>query len=314
MHRFVGVLTLCAICVSGTAFGSAGISDLYSDTPQKGTPQKLQEVWLRFHETGLCQEVDAAFVFDGSGMQVWSRIESEKSYLKFQQLFEPYRGSFRIELYTNRLREGKKPENENDPPPSLWQNYELRSNLGDRAAQALKNLDLEEQVQLGPFSADDLLKQRLLIYAEQTLIRNREMGHYALDLFALARMALDPDIPPDMKSKAIAICADHAKKLEKNIEKLAADLEQALPRSGKSRHESLQTAAPDIAGEGPLEKAEKICLRTQNIARRVYQFIYPEHFTVELDDLRNPSLLESLRTLQQMVMDFRKALGRPGWK
>ena len=111
------------------------IAALYDDTPHKGTPRKLQEAWLRFHEVGLCQDVDAAFVFDESGVKVWSRIESDKSYLKFQALFAPLRKLYPVELYINRPREEKEAENGDNPPPSLWQNYELRSNLGDRAAQ-----------------------------------------------------------------------------------------------------------------------------------------------------------------------------------
>ena len=134
--------------------------------------------------------MDAVFVFDDSGMKVWSRIESDKIYLKFQELFAPLRNLYPVELYINRPREEKEAENGDNPPPSLWQNHELRSNLGDRAAQL--SAYAEEQITLDDRSQTDaLLKQRLLVYAEQTLSRNRKMDHYALDLFALARMALD---------------------------------------------------------------------------------------------------------------------------
>ena len=102
---------------------------------KKDTPRKLQEAWLRFHEIGLCQEVDADFVFDDGGMKVWSRIGSDKIYLKFQELFAPLRNLYHVELYINRPRGEKESENGDNPPPSLWQNYELRSNLGEHAAQ-----------------------------------------------------------------------------------------------------------------------------------------------------------------------------------
>ncbi len=74
------------------------------------------------------------------------------------------------------------------------------------------------------------MKRRLLIYAEQTLSRNRKMEHYALDLFALARMALDSGIPSDIRSKALAICLAHARNLEKNIGKLSSGSGAGDPR------------------------------------------------------------------------------------
>ena len=146
MHRIILTLILAATCFAGVAAATDTIAALYDDTPHKNTPRKLQEAWLRFHEVGLCQEVDAAFVFDDSGMKVWSRIGSDRIYLKFQELFAPLRNLYRVELYINRPREEKEAENEDNPPPSLWQNYELRSNLGDRAAQL--SVYAEEQITL----------------------------------------------------------------------------------------------------------------------------------------------------------------------
>ena len=284
---------------------------LYNDTPHKGTPRKLQEAWLRFHEAGLCQEVDAAFVFDESGVKVWSRIESDKSYLKFQALFAPLRKLYPVELYINLPRKEKEEENGDNPPPSLCQNYELRSNLGDRAAQL--SVYAEEQDTINASQPDELMKLRLLVYAEQTLSRNRKMEHYALDLFVLARAAFDSGLPLDIRSKALAICLAHAKNLEKNIGKLTSGLAQAIPRSAKGESGSAQPAADPYAENELLpEKAEQIYAYAQSIARRVHRFIYPEYYTIELEELRYPSLLESLRTLQRMVMKFQGALAKSG--
>jgi hypothetical protein len=187
----------------------------------------------------------------------------------------------------------------------------LRSNLGDRAAQL--SIDDEGQISIYRFPSDELLKQRLLIYAEQTLSRNRKMDHYALDLFALARMALDPGIPSDLRSKALAICLAHARKLEKNIGKLSSGLAQAIPGSAKWESGSAQPAA-DLYADNKLlpEKAEQIYTYAQSIARRVHRFIYPEYYTIELEELRYPSLFESLKTLQRMVLKFQEALAKPG--
>jgi hypothetical protein len=312
MHRTVLILILAATCFAGVAAATDTIAAPYDDTPHKGTPRKLQEAWLRFHEVGLCQDVDAAFVFDDSGMKIWSRIGSDRIYLRFQELFAPLRNLYRVELYTNRSREEKEAENGDNPPPSLWQNHELRSNLGDRAAQ-LPAYDKDQITLNDPSQTDVLLKQRLLIYAEQTLSRNRKMEHYALDLFALARMALDSGIPSDLRSKALAICLAHAKSLEKSIGKLASDLAQAIPGSAKGESGSPQPGAGPHAENTFLpEKTERIYAYTQSIAQRVHRFIYPEYYTVELEELRNPSLLEALRTLQRMVLELQQALAKSG--
>ena len=158
-----------------------------------------------------------------------------------------------------------------------------------------------------------LLKQRLLIYAKQTLSRNRKMEHYALDIFALVRVASDSGVPSDVRSKALAICLAHAKNMEKNIGKLASELAQAIPGSTKVEGGSAQpTAGPHIGNKPLPEEAGRIYTYTQSVARRVHRFIYPEYYTVELEELRNPSLLESLRTLQRMVLEFQDALVKPG--
>jgi len=311
MHRTVLKIILAATCFAGVGPATDTIATLYDDTPHKGTPRKLQEAWLRFHEVGLCQDVDAAFVFDDNGMKVWSLIGSDRLYLKFQDLFAPLRNLYRVELYINRPRKDKEEENGDNPPPSLCQNHELRSNLGDRAAQL--SVYNEEQSAINASQPDELMKLRLLVYAEQTLSRNRKMEHYALDIFVLARTAFDSGVPSDIRSKALTICLAHAKSLEKNIGKLASDLAQAIPRSARGESGSSQPAAGPHTDSKPLpEKAEQIYTYAQSVARRVHRFIYPEYYTIELEELRNPSLLESLRTLQRMVMEFQEALAKSG--
>jgi hypothetical protein len=308
MRRTVLMLILCAI----VAAAADAVALSYSDIPQKDTPRKLQEAWLRFHESGLCQEVDAAFVFENGGMQIWSRIGSDKSYSKFQELFAPLRNLHRVKLYTNRSREGKESDDGDNPPPSLWQNYELRANLGGHAAQ-LPTYD-EDRVTINPSLSDPLLKQRLLIYGEQVLSRNRIMEHYALDLLILGRAVVDADIPPDIRSKAIAISSDHAKSLEKNIGKLASALTQAIPRPAKGENKAAPPDKPDTVNKPLLEEAAQIYQSTQSVARRIHCFIYPEYYTVELEELRKPIFIESLRTLQRMVLDFQKTLAKSGRK
>jgi hypothetical protein len=312
MRRTVLTLIIGAICFAGFVAIAGNNADPYSDIPQKNTPRKLQEAWLRFHESGLCQDVDAAFVFDNGGMQIWSRIESDKDYLKFQELFESSRALHRVELYTNRPREERESDSRDNPPPSLWQNYELRANLGDRAAQ-LSTYN-EEQSAINLSSSDPLLKQRLFIYAEQVLHRNRKMERFALDIFALVRLAADPDIPAEIRLKAFAIGAAHAKEMEKNVGKLASDLEQAIPRPAKRKGRSALPPARETTSKPVLEEAEQLFGSTQSTARRVHRFINPEYYTVELRELRKSSLLESLKTLQQTVLQFQKTLAKSSRK
>ena len=307
MHRLV-LFIAWVICFAGMAIEAPDTDDWPFSIPNSNTPQKLREAWLSFHETDLCQEVDAIFVFNRSGMEVWSRIEKDKNQRKFLRLFESLKNSYQVELYTTRAPAQNKEYDEEGPPPSLWQNYELRSNLGERISLVMSQLTFEERNQLDPPSVDSSLRQRLMIYAEQTLNWNKRMEQYALDLAALARVAQDPGVSPEQKSRAIAVCADHAQNLEKYAGKLAANLEQALPVTEKKKRSPSRPATAGNADRDPLERAKQISAATHEVSRRVYRFIHPEYYTVELEELRNPSLLDSLWELRGMVSDFEKSL------
>ena len=308
MHKIVLIVILGAIHFAGPTAATGIGGDPYGDIPVKSTPQKLQDAWLRFHESGLCQDVDAAFVFSGDGMQVWSRIESDKNNSKFQKLFAPLLNPQSVTLYTNRPGKERDSDSENSPPPSLWRNYELRSNLGDRTA--LLHSYNEDTNPINPSALDPLLRLRLLIYAEQTLDRNRKMEQLALCIFALIRTAENPELPIATRAKAMKICMAHAKSLEKDIRKLISDLEQAIARS-KNREK--EQSPPDIRGFSSLsEAAEKLHKNAQIVGTSVYLFIYPESHIVELSELGKPIIMRQLRTLRREAMDFQKALAGAG--
>jgi hypothetical protein len=57
-----------------------------------------------------------------------------------------------------------------------------------------------------------------------------------------------------------------------------------------------------------VESATLISSAAEKLARRIFNFIYPEQYTVDLDELRQSSLLESLRELKTMNADLQKAL------
>jgi hypothetical protein len=299
------------MCFSAVSIGASDFAASFNNVPESYTPRKLQEAWLSFHRKDMCQEVDALFVFKKSGLEVWSSIESDKIVKKFQALFGYRQNSYPVELYITRPPVEKRSDDENDPPPSLWQNYELRSNLGDQVASVIMRLDPDEPVRSDAPLPDSMLKQQLKIYADETLTWNRRMERYALDLVALTRVAFDPGMPPDFRSKTMGVCATHAGKLEKYIRKLASNLSQALPISEKTEHASSKPGTSVKANQDPVERAEKIADDARAVSRRMVYFIHPEHHTVELDELRHPSLFESLMGLRRTVTDFRKLLAQP---
>ncbi len=307
---FISLLLLSAISLALTAawFSNGAIS--WAPPPPRDTPQRLVEAWLRFHENDLCQGVDTVFIFDKTGMEAWCEIEDERSYQKLQELLEPLRSSYRIELYATRTPAEKKSTMDTAPPPSLWENYELRSYLGDpfaRAKERRGNLDSIPEMEIPP--PDEMLKRRLLVYTEQTIEWNRKMKRYAMDLPALAAVASDPAIPPELSSQANAVCVMHAQNLSRYIGKLAANLKEALPKSAKKDSPALDKSGN--AGKVSGDSAGQICVAAQTVAGRVYHFIHPENYTVDLDELRQPGLLQALAGLDKMNPDFQKALAEP---
>lgn len=215
MHR---LLLLSLWCVLGLVVGIEGTSvdpnkGRTPSAPTSDVPLPLREVWLRFHEADLCQGLDAVFVFPKTGMEVWARIDNEKSYRKFAELLVPLHASFRINLYATHPVPDKKPT---DPPSSLLENAELRGYLRDPYTRVgspddsmeVSPRDLTRQAgspwgdgkpggapaMAAPLPAPDL-KQRMLAFSEQTLHSARQMKRYADDLPALAYVACDPAEP-----------------------------------------------------------------------------------------------------------------------
>jgi hypothetical protein len=307
MHRSLRLLILSAICLASVAGKAA---DLSENVPGSNTPQKLQEAWLRFHESDLCQEVDAVFIFNKNGMEAWSRIESDRSAQKYLDLFGFPGDAIQVELYTTRPVAKKKSTDDDDPPPSLCQNRELRANLGDPAALVTTRATLDEPDAIQSATPDHLMKQRLYVFAERTLDWNGKMEKYAAELSSLIRFALDPALAPELRSRSMRVCAEHTRNLEKQIGKLSGSLVLAFPKPSKKDLTSSPPEAYDIGSQNLLDGSEKIAAETHEVARRVHSFIHPEGFAVELDELRHPSLLDSLKTLRGMVLDFQKAIAK----
>lgn len=286
-------------------------ADSPGNRPAYDTPLDLARVWLRFHETELCQGVRAVFKFEKNGMTVRSLVEDERSYQKFLQMLGPLRGTYRIELDESRPAEDKKSGDSWDPPPSLWENYTLRAYLRDPFAQSRERLDPEDAPQEDPSMGDWLLKRRLWFFADQTLDWNKRMERYAEELPALTHTALDVSVEPEVRSRANAICLAHARNLGKYLEKLEENLKRALPQSASGDR---LPAGPDpsAAIREPAEKAAHISAAAHRVAGYIHSFFYPEQHTVEVEELRQSSLLQALKELRRANDDFQKTVGNPG--
>ena len=305
MARF---LSLCLLCLAITP--AAISTDSPASVPDSRTPPEMVQAWLRFHSSELCQELDAEFEFSPAGMEVRSLVEDARGYQKLEELLNPLRRSYTINLHPEYPPEKEESDDkkEKDPPPSLWENYELRSFLGDPFARARESVDFEERPHLNvPPPPDELLKQRLFLYAEQTLDWNRNMERYAKDLPALTRIAVDPAMAPTLRSQANAICRSHLQNMDRYISKLYGHLRSAFPHSDEKGKSGDMPAAPVRT---VVDRADRIADYARTVERRVYHFIHPEHHTVGLGELRQPGLLGSLKILQKMDSDYAKALAK----
>jgi len=279
------------------------------DAPGGDVPIPLQQVWLHFHEAELCQGVDALFAFSKDGLKVRSLVDDEKSYEKFQEMLEPLRNSYKIDLTAERPTVEKNPDELKTPPASLWENLELRSFLGDPFARAKDRVGGENRNDLPP--PGDFLKQQLIIYSEQTLDWNKRMERLAADLPALAHAAFDPSSVLELRPQAAAVCRAHAQALERYLGKLSANLMEALPKGDKKDRSGAKSDS-SARSNGLVNNAEQISETAHDAAHRIYTFIHPDTYTVGLKELRQPSLLDLLRSLQRMNLEFLKSIDKAG--
>ncbi len=285
-------------------YGSAVQADEIADKNESSiapfpldASRELLEVWLRFHEEGLCLEIDPVFVSDETSVQVWSLVEDEKSYKKFLRILRPLSQSGRLEVFA---AEAVSPEDsdENGAPASLWENDELRKFYS--VPRRRSDPELSYDWPLGVVTQEDIFMQRMIIFSRQTIERGENLERLAKDLPVLTRIARDPAFDADLRLLAYEVCLEHTRSLEKQTDKLHKNLKLAIPK-GKERQEvPLQDIRSSNEDASPLELAVRISEKAQNISRQVYSFIYPDSHTVGLDELRNPGLLNSLLILQEL--------------
>jgi hypothetical protein len=244
--------------------------------------------------------MDAVFVFNQSGMEAWIRVEDKKSYEKLERILEPLHDIFEIVLYATYPEEDEDSDSYWELPSSLWENNELRSSLGDPFAKA------EERI----YTADEILRQRLLVYADEVLERNGKIKRYASDLPSLAHLSADPAFPSELRLKAVQVCMAHATNLEKELDKLGNSLKYAFPRSRGDDEPPAQEQSHE-AEKSFVEMAEQIALEARDVTYRVDGFIHPKKHTVDLNELRRPGLLEAIERLEEMVLDFQNEPAEP---
>lgn len=296
--------------MSGSAVQSAEITENSATniTPfPPDTPLALVELWLRFHDEELCQGIDAVFVSNENNFQVWSLVKDEKRYKKFLKLLQRISQSRRVETFAAEPVPSEDSDETNGLPPSLWENDELRALF-----RVPKRRSDPEEIIIRPLSiisTEEIFKQRLIIFAAQTIEGSENLERYAKDLPALTHLALDLDFDADLRLLALKICRKHAHGLEKQIDKLNKNLKQALPEGKKKQALPLQDIRDSSREASPVELAERISEKAQNVARQVYSFIYPDSHIVELDELRNPGILDSLTVLREMNEIYVQKLG-----
>jgi hypothetical protein len=142
------------------------------------------------------------------------------------------------------------------------------------------------------------------LFGDQVLDWARKMGRLASDLPALGEAAFGPDAPADTRTRARAVCLDHAREVGKDASRLLESLSRALPR-GKNPPSPVQPQyAPAEAAHSPYDRVMLISNQAVDLAQRVVRFLYPQTHTVNLADLRESSLLDALKALQKTVADF----------
>jgi hypothetical protein len=301
MHRLIILIALVLMSIR-----IACSAEQTENAPNEHTPPKLVEAWLRFHESELCQSVDASFLFYDQRMEIQYISKDEGMNQKMRELFQSSNGAYQVELLpTLKLKEKKSEDGDEGPPPSLFMNSELREHLRERP-DVWQPSDPDSYKQVTEYGKWALGAQ-LFAYAEQVLEWNRKVKRYAMDLPLLIHAALDPSAASETRLLAVAVCKAHAQNLEKDLNRLETSLRQAFPLVDKKGRSS-RVEKPRKAGKSLEESTEQISEAVQNIVQRIHQFIYPEQHTVTLDELRQPSLLENLGSLAKRVTDFQKAL------
>lgn len=265
----------------------------------------LLQAWLRFHEKEYCLDVDSIFVFQPKGIEIWCLANDAGDYQKLASLMEPLRKSYRIDIYTtysDRLKKPYAPEDD-DPPPSLWTNAELRAYYRDPFAGRAGMFD--DPVAYESVIANPVLKRNLKLFSDQILEWKDKMERLAADLPPLAEAGYGPMQLADLRSLSRSVCRAHARELAKYASRLEENLSHALPR-GSGAGRPRPAPEPSRKSADPRELARELSSEALHLGRRITAFFYPQAHTVPLGDLRESSLIDALKKLESSVADFER--------
>lgn len=301
---------------------------IHRNTPNHDTPLELQAAWLQFHQQNLCQKVDAIFIFTKGKMEVWVNSKNDKNYGELLTLLKPLQNTYRIDLHKTLPATHKESADIRTPPPSFWWNSKLTGYLHDSFLRNTgvfhQSLQFHPAVETSastmdeqrfprfapdPFSSSPtqpriMYEQRLLMFARDTLKYSSKIKRYAADLPLIAHVAFDPTVTPELRRQALAVCREHAKKLQKYENKLNKNLLIALPAISGKQPAANPLKKSQIRKASPFDISLLLVKEAQGLSNTVYRFMYPQNYTVTLTDLRNPPIIQSLATIQQITAEF----------
>jgi hypothetical protein len=146
---------------------------------------------------------------------------------------------------------------------------------------------------------------RMYLFTVQILDLKKKMERYAADMRDLALLAADSSMESKIRMKAKAICIAHSEELKKVLSKLRSSLALAIPNAN-----AINRADGSPAEKNPVASSIQIAEFAHGLSGRIEKFIYPEQYTVTLEELRESSLLDSLKSLFKMNMEFQKNMKR----
>jgi hypothetical protein len=243
-------------------------------------------------------------VFHERGLEIWCLTENLKSLDRLKRMTGSISSDFRVDLYATRHQPERGNPDESGPPPGLWNNQELRDYMGDLEKESTGPLTRSVT---GLDDALFTLKQRIQMFADQTLELSQRLDRYAMDLEELTIVASDPAYTAADRTRAQSLCTVHASGIDECASKLDQNLRRAIPPPSRTaRAEDERRVTPSWASLQ--EVGAEIARQGRKVAQTVYRFIYPDHFTVGIEDLREPGLLESLAALRRMTAEFQHRL------
>jgi hypothetical protein len=307
-----GIFLLSAISLSpGALEARASFQSLASlaTMPDMHTPEEQIETWLRFHKDNLCQDVDAAFIFQGGKTRVLVNVQGSQNTKGLIKLLEPLKSSCPIDPVPVRIATQQDPPYLLSAPPSFWTNSKLNEyfvNSAALAAQISQKKSLSPPSVRMPSLYD--IQWQVLQFSADYFNNARTMKNLAMHLPHLTRMAFDPQRHPNIRKLALKACRNHARELEKHIVGLKNSLSIALPEASLKLERVANRIPSNATGISPIEYADLLSFDTQKASDLAYDFMYPRTHTVDLGELRNPHLLQSLEDLLQIAREYRNAV------